>query len=71
MELSEAVGGVDMKSSLEVRREREVQELLDRPRVMDFDKGNGSGGELHHRRVSDEVLSPTAVEGEEVSYEMR
>jgi len=53
------------KRSEEVRREREVQELLDRPRVMDF--GAVSVGGLSHRRISTDeddegvTLSPTAV----------
>lgn len=62
--------GVEMKSSLEIsrEREREVQELLSRPRVMDFEAGDvGGSGELHHRRRSDDMVSPTAVEGENAS----
>lgn len=46
----EAEMGKEKKTSMEIRREGEIQELLDRPRVMEE-------GTLHRRRVSTD-LSP-------------
>lgn len=47
--------GRDKRSSEEIRREGEIQELLDRPRIM---VGTRTSGSLYRRRPSADVTSP-------------
>jgi phospholipid-translocating ATPase len=74
--LREAEGGVvemgreeNKKTSEEIMREGEIQELLSRPRVMDgveaVDFGalsRNARGSLHRRRISTDVVSPVEIE---------
>jgi hypothetical protein len=68
-------GGVEMgreegkKTSEEIMREGEIQELLSRPRIMDgveaVDFGapsRSARGSLHRRRISTDVVSPVEIE---------